>query len=297
MAGATRRRILIAGLGGLGAAGVAGAAGAALVEAGTLPGKVRLDRALGRCGDRPPVPAETADVRTVPFRSDARRIDTAFTLVTPKGHAVKGLPVVLMLPGLGGDSRALLGIYADRYLAQAVAHGMPPFALVGVDGGSVYWHKRATGDDPQRMVTGEVLPRLRRLGLRTDRIGLTGWSMGGYGALLLAGTLGPRRVAAVAASSPALFGSYAKAHAANPGSYDGPADFAAHDVLARLASLAGVPTWIDCGTGDPFAPMVEKARSGLAERPAGGMFGGCHDAAYWMRRSPARVAFLGRHLP
>ncbi|MQY03056.1 alpha/beta hydrolase [Actinomadura macrotermitis] len=297
MTGLTRRRVLLAGLGGAGAAGLAGAGMAGLVEAEVLPGKVRLDRALGKCGDTPPVPAERADVRTERFRSAARGRDVAFTVASPRGHALKGLPVALVLPGLGSDSSALSGMNLHAYLAQAVAHGAPPFALVGLDGGDTYWHRRANGDDPQKMVTDEVLPRLRRLGLRTDRIGLSGWSMGGYGALLLAQALGPRRVAVAAVSSPALFRSYAKARAANPGSFDDEADFARHDVVARLDRLRPIPLWIDCGTSDPFAPVVRDALGRMSPRPEGGLFGGCHDGAYWRRRTPGRLAFIGRHLP
>ena len=55
------------------------------------------------------------------------------------------------------------------------------------------------------MVVDELLPLLADHGLRTDAIGLMGWSMGGYGALRLAGLLGPGRVRVVVAASPALW--------------------------------------------------------------------------------------------
>ena len=51
-----------------------------------------------------------------------------------------------------------------------------------VDGGDTYWHSRADGDDPIGMIIYEVLPRLASAGMRTGRIGITGQSMGGYGA-------------------------------------------------------------------------------------------------------------------
>ena len=49
------------------------------------------------------------------------------------------------------------------------------------------------------MVLEQLLPRLQEQGLRTDRLAFHGWSMGGYGALRLAGILGASHVRAVAA--------------------------------------------------------------------------------------------------
>jgi S-formylglutathione hydrolase FrmB len=289
----SRRTLLVGGLAGLGGLAAAGL-GAGLVEAEVLPGKLRLDRALGRCGAAPPTPAETADLHELPFRSAARGTDVNMLVMTPRG-AGKGLPVVVLLHGLGGTARAGLGLHYDRHLAHVIAHGTPPFALVGVDGGGTYWHPRASGDDPQRMITHEVLPRLRKQGFRTDRIGLMGWSMGGYGALLLAETLGSARVAALAATSPAVFTTYANARATNARAFDDAADFARHDVQAGLDRLGGVAAWIDCGHSDPFADVTGRLRSRL-HQPAGGLYEGCHDGNYWGRRAQDQLTFLGRHL-
>lgn len=287
----SRRNLLIAA--GLGSAGAAGL-GAGMVEAGVLPGKVRLDRTLGRCGDRPPIPAERAVVRRQGFRSVARGRAVEMVVITPRGAAGR-LPVVIAMHGLGGNAGGVLGHAYDRFLARAVDRGVPAFALVGVDGGSTYWHPRASGDDPQKMITHEVLPRLRRLGLGTARIGLMGWSMGGYGALLLGQTLGPERVAAVVASSPAVFLTYRDARSANPHAFDGADDYRRHDVLTGLDRLRSAAIWVDCGRSDPLAPAAERIRAGL-RAPAGGIHAGCHDGAYWMRRAPGQLAFLGRHL-
>jgi S-formylglutathione hydrolase FrmB len=289
----SRRALLVTGLAGLGCLGAAGL-GVGLVETEVLPGKLRLDRALGRCGDAPPVPAETAVLQARTFRSAARDKDVNLLVMTAQA-AVKGLPVVILLHGLGGNARAGLGHRLDRHLAHVVAQGTPPFALVAVDGDDTYWHPRASGDDPQKMITDEVLPRLRKQGFRTDRIGLLGWSMGGYGALLLAQTLGSSRVTAVAASSPAVFSSYVNAKATNAQAFDDAGDFARHDVSAGLNRLDGVSTWIDCGHSDPFADVTGRLRSRLHE-PAGGLFEGCHDGSYWGRRAQGQLTFLGRHL-
>ncbi|MCW2885016.1 MAG: Alpha/beta hydrolase family protein [Streptosporangiaceae bacterium] len=289
----SRRGLLVTGLAGLGVLGTAGL-GAGLVEAEVLPGKLRLDHALGRCGAAPPVPAENAVLQDQTFRSAARGKNVNLLVMTPPG-AGRGLPVVILLHGLGGNARAGLGHRLDRHLAHVAAQGTPPFALVGVDGDDTYWHLRSSGDDPQKMITNEVLPRLHQRGFRTDRIGLMGWSMGGYGALLLAQTLGSSRVTAIVASSPAIFSSYPNAKATNAGAFDDAADFARHDVMAGLGRLRGVATWIDCGHSDPFAHTAERLRSRL-HGPAGGLYEGCHDGSYWGRRAQDQLSFLGRHL-
>lgn len=288
---------MIGGLAGIGAA-AAGGTGLTLVDQGVLPGKVRLDRALGRCGDLPVPPAATTTVRTLTLRSARRRTDVAVTIVPPSpGAALDGMPVAIALHGNGGTGAATVrGSALDRYLPHAVAHGgVPPFAVVAVDGGGdTYWHARANGDDPLAMIVDELLPLLREQGADVGRVGVIGWSMGGYGALLLARRLGPARTAAAVASSPALFRSHADARASNPRAFDGPDDFARNDVFAGLDGLRGIPLRVDCGTSDPFAPMARRLRDRL--RPEGGMSGGCHDGAYWRRRLPGQLAFLGRHL-
>ncbi|TYB41776.1 alpha/beta hydrolase [Actinomadura chibensis] len=293
----TRRALLLGGLGAAGAAVATGGTAYALVENEVLPGKVPLDRALGRCGRVPAPPAASAAVERMTWRSARRRADVTATVVPPRGRSLRGLPVVVALHGSGGSgASAVRGLALDRYLPDAVARGgVPPFALVAVDGGpDSYWHPRANGDDPLGMIIDELLPRLRERGAQTDRIGAIGWSMGGFGALVLTRRLGAARMAAVVASSPALFASYGDARAANARAFDGAADFRRHDVFAALDALRGVPLRVDCGTSDPFAAMARRFRDRV--RPEGAMAGGCHDDAFWRRRLPAQLAFLGHHL-
>ncbi len=102
------------------------------------------------------------------------------------------------------------------------------------------------------MIIHEVLPRLAAAGLRTGAIGITGESMGGYGALLLAERLasppdadGRARFpapAAVAALSPAVFGSYASARSASGSAFDSQADFDHNNVVTGLAALTDRPS-------------------------------------------------------
>ena len=292
------RRSFVFGGAGLGAVAVTGGVGAVLVEEGVLPGKVALDRAIGRCGSEPAVPAAAGVVRSWTFRSRRRGTDVTAVVVTPAGiTSPRGLPVAVALHGNGGTGASVVsGLQLDRYLTDAVrVRGVPPFALVAVDGGaSTYWHPRASGDDPIRMITEELMPLLERKGVRAGRFGVIGWSMGGYGALVLAEAVGAPRMAAAVASSPALFPSYGNARHTNHLAFDGPDDFARNDVFARLDRLRGVPVWVDCGTSDPFAPMARRLRDRL--HPLGAMGGGCHDGAFWKRRLPGQLAFLGRRL-
>jgi enterochelin esterase-like enzyme len=294
----TRRALVLGGLGGIGAVAVTGGTGYALVESETLPGKVRLDRALGRCGDVPAPPPASVRTETMTWRSAHRRTTVTATVVPPAANrSPRGLPVVVALHGTGENGSSLVrNLALDHYLPDAVANGgVPPFTLVSVDGGpSTYWHPRAAGDDPVGMIVDELLPRLRERGARTDRVGAIGWSMGGYGALVLARRLGPARTAAVVASSPALFGSYEDAIATNRRSFDDAADYHRNDLFAALDELEGIPLRVDCGTSDPFADRVREFRDRV--RPEGGLEDGCHDAAFWRRQLRRELAFLGHRL-
>jgi enterochelin esterase-like enzyme len=295
----SRRCLLVGGLTALGTAAVAGvASGYELVEHGELPGKVRLDRALGRCGTVPGAPAATGVSRTATFSSRRRGVDVTYVTVLPAGvTSPRGLRVAVALHGDGGTAVSTVRDLAlDHYLADAVTNrGAPPFALVAVDGGANgYWHRRADGDDPIGMIVDELLPRLTGIGAKVDRIGAIGWSMGGYGSLLLAETVKAPRMAAVVASSPAIFPTFENAQRTNHEAFDNPTDFATNNVLTHADQLTSIPTRVDCGTSDPFAPMVRRLREHV--HAEGGMTGGCHDGAFWRPKLPAQLTFLADHL-
>lgn len=99
-------------------------------------------------------------------------------------------PLAVALHGYGGDADwPFNGVHIERHVAQA------GLAVATVDGGNFYWHARRSGIDPAAIIVQDLLRLLARKGLDTARIALMGWSMGGYGALLLASRLGPCRVA------------------------------------------------------------------------------------------------------
>ena len=176
----------------------------------------------------------------------------------------------MVLHGRGNNhasafDRNYLGL--DRFLAASVRAGGTPFALASVDGGETYWHERDGGEDAGAMVVDEFIPMLAEHGLDTRRVGFLGWSMGGYGALALAGRLGPARTVAVAAESPALWHDFADSA---PGAFDSPSDFIDATVFGRQNALDGIKVRIDCGEGDPFYAATRDYVEGFTLPPAGG---------------------------
>ncbi|MCL9761299.1 esterase family protein [Frankia sp. AiPa1] len=231
-----------------------------------------------------------AVVTATSFASAARGRQVSMVVVAPAGGA-RDLPVCLVLHGRGDDARGSVGLLGlDTLLPAAIRAGVAPFVLVTLDGGTAYWHRRASGDDPEAMILDEVRPRLAAAGMRAERIAALGWSMGGYGALLLA-RRHPDLVVAAAASSPAMWHTYA---ASAPGAFDSSADFAAHRVLGA-GPAPGVAYRIDCGSSDPFAAVSREAVTQL--RPTEYSLGaGGHTPGYWRSVAPAQLTFVGTAL-
>lgn len=222
------------------------------------------------------------------FVSAARGgISTNWAIARPPGQT-KPLRPVIALHGKGNDAAAVMAGGVEQGLAQAVNAGLPPFAVVSVDGGGGYWHKRADGDDAGAMVLNELIPMLDSHGLDTSRVGFLGWSMGGYGALLLGGRLGPGRTAAICAVSPALWTS---SGAAAPGAFDGPDDYAANSVWG-MPALGSIPIRIDCGDSDPFYSATKQFIAQLPNPPAGGFSPGGHDGGFWSSQLPAEMTWM-----
>lgn len=247
-------------------AGLATAAGASLVGAPLA-------------SAAPPVSPSAAEPTYVTgsFPSAARGgAVTNWIIARPPGQTAALRPVIL-LHGKDSSANTVMSMGVEQFLADAVRAGLPPFAMAAVDGGNGYWHRRASGDDSGAMVLDEFVPLLAEHGLDTSRVAFLGWSMGGYGAMLLGSRLGQGRTAAICAVSPALWTS---SGAAAPGAFDGAADYEANSVWG-LAGLNGIPLRIDCGFDDPFYGATEQFIAQLPTPPAGGFAPGGHNAAFW----------------
>lgn len=196
-------------------------------------------------------------------------------MAVPGSGPARGL--VVALHGFGSNADMAFDLGLPDFVDQTRT------ALVSVDGGNGYWHARDDGTDSGSMVREELIP----LALGHARlpegmpVTLLGWSMGGFGALLIASDLGPHRVRKVVAVSAALWlhGSQTPAAA-----YDGEEDFDQHTVFRRTTRLHSMPVRLDCGTSDPFVA----ANRQLAERLPNAVHHfttGSHDFAYWHSRA------------
>ena len=234
-----------------------------------------------------PVPPVHLAVRSLSFVSAARHRSVGVRIVVPPELPTgKPVPVCLWLHGRGGSAASVTSeLRIPNFLAAAVADGVPPFAVVSVDGGTAYWHKRASGDDPEHMIMSELPGVLDREGIVADRWAIAGWSMGGYGALLLA-ERHDRFVAAVA-SSPAV---WRHGRDTAPGAFDSSTDFKANDVLAELSRLPKFVR-IDCGTDDPFASTTKEMLRRV-DGVEGTVSEGAHTMRFWRAMVPGQLRFL-----
>src|SRR5579884_1498611 len=90
------------------------------------------------------------------FVSAARGgMTTNWVMALPPGHTGPLRPVIA-LHGKDGNANTVIDLGIEDALAQLVKQGRPPFAVVGVDGGNTYWHRRSSGEDSGAMVLGEL---------------------------------------------------------------------------------------------------------------------------------------------
>ncbi len=267
-----RRRFLIVS-GGVLAAGATG--GGLLAATGDLPMPRQIRARLNDPGGTiPAVPA--GQVELEPVRSEARGRDVGVFTAVPAGHGDgAGLPVCLVLHGASATTADFARFGLPEFLTATVESGVPPFVLVGVDGGRTRWEGDGQSDDPQRMLREEVPMWCAERGFDPSRIAVHGWSMGGYGSLLLAAS-NPGWLRAVAVLSPAVGGGR----------------------LAELdTELDGERIAVWCGTDDALYGAVQNLAADIPGGPAIAEFApGGHTRSYWNTVTVDALSFVGRSL-
>lgn len=291
--GLVSRRQLIAGVG----VAALGAGTLAAVEAGVLPGRNQLHSFLGLNNEPAAAgPPSTGTMVSGEFSSQWMKDPTGWAINYPPGtEPGDPLPVLVALHGYNSNHEVLFdnGLNLDFFQAEEIKNGAAPFAIASVDGSNIYWHRRRSGFDPARMVREEFLPLLTERGLSTAKIGLFGISVGGFGAILLARTLGPERVAAVVTDSGAFWVEYGDAPAI---AFDDEADFLEHTPFGRQHELDGIAVRIDCGLGDDYYLATRAFVDGFETPPTSSFEPGAHEFTYWQRMAPAQMRFVAEHL-
>lgn len=287
----SRRRLLTAGagfavLGGLTACGSSNAA---------ISNQALADRAVGPVAEQADREGPTQISGSFVSEKMAGRL-TRWVVARPAG--VTGtLPVVLVLHALQTNEQSMFTrLHMHTALQDYVDAGNPPFALACADIGENYYHLRPDGADGGAMLLDEFLPMLaadRELLLSTDRIGLFGWSMGGFGALRLASILGAPKVAAVAVSSPALWGD---PHNFPARAFDSLADYRAKSLFGQQDRFSQIPLLISIGSSDQFFTYTRQWAAELQPPAAFGTSAGGHTNEFWRSVLPGQIAFLGREL-
>ncbi|SDO60041.1 Alpha/beta hydrolase family protein [Pedococcus dokdonensis] len=203
---------------------------------------------------------------------------------SPSGSSAAA-PVVVVLHGKGGDAS-----HAFRIMKLHEHVKETGLTLASVDGGDFYWHARRVGVDTGAMVIDDFLPLVRRETGYEGKVAFLGWSMGGYGSLLLASELGPDAVFAVVAESAAL---WTAPELSAEGAFDDRADFIAHDVFRRTDVLSKIPVRMDCGRSDPFVPGNKAFGKALPSAELTFDKGG-HTAEYWTSHGGPQLEWVRR---
>ncbi|HET9516948.1 MAG TPA: alpha/beta hydrolase-fold protein [Actinoplanes sp.] len=249
--------------------------GAALAATAAAVGGGRY--AHGRLYAQPARPTGPAgDERLERRASKARGTTVDFYTAVPAGHGDgAGPPVCLILHGASKTAADYRALGLGGFLTDAVRAGAAPFVLAGATGGRLSWRPGGR-DDPQAMVHEEIPAWCAERGFDVSRPAAWGWSMGGYGSLLLAATY-PGFLRAVAAFSPAV----------------APGD----DVFAQVDRLAGLPIGLWCGLADGLLDDVQALEEALPQPPAvTGYRLGRHNFGYWSTEIPQAFAFLAATL-
>ncbi|WP_175482747.1 alpha/beta hydrolase [Actinokineospora iranica] len=232
--------------------------------------------------------SQVQPVTTELYLSTGRYREVEAVIIRPAGVPVKPIPVCVALHGGIGGAKSFLDLGVPDILTGLVRDGVPPFAVVAVEGGN--W-VGGRNDDPQRMLNEDLPEWLDHHQLATTPFSTVGIGAGGTGALNLARTPG---FTAVAVISPILFDSWADAAAAKM--FTDRAHWERLDPLRHINEFAYLPVGVWCGTEDraylgnakTLAQRVKAARTSF-ER-------GGHNDQYFRRALPDALQFVGGYL-
>jgi enterochelin esterase-like enzyme len=254
----------------------------------------------------PAIPMQGLEFLTVKSNALRQRADVTL-FVPPEARAVADLPIVMLLHGVYGShwAWALKGA-AHVTTARLIDEGtLPPVALLmpsdGLWGDGCGYVAHAA-QDFERWIVDEV-PALAVATVAGctahSPLLVAGLSMGGFGALRLAGKH-PRRFAAAAAHSTitdiAQFD--ALVEEARDDWSNVPAD---RSVLAALTGATAPlpPLRFDCGRGDPLLAANRTLHEALDKASIAHRYAECsggHDWAYWSSALEDTLHFFGEVL-
>ena len=267
---------------------------------------------------------DRADCRA--FRSALLHSSVRYCVFLPPSYAApeakaKKYPVLYLLHGLGGNEQtaALDGEWSNlQDLRRQKMIG--EFLVVAPDGGGTFYINSRDGKTPYSdFFVREFIPYIERTyRARTERAerGITGFSMGGYGALRMAFAY-PELFGSVSAHSGAIMrappqGVGTVASSGNPAAqlitniFGNPIDRNFWDlnspyVLARknAAALMRMKIYFDCGTEDSYgfyrgASELHETLDGLKIPHEFHLYPGGHSISYLLAHRDASFAFHWR---
>lgn len=254
----------------------------------------------------PAITADGLEFATVKSRALGRRADVTL-YVPPAARGVADLPIVVLLHGVYGShwAWALKGA-AHFTAAWLVDEGaLPPVALLmPSDGlwGDGSGYVKHVDHDAERWIIDEMPALARQViagcSARSPLL-VAGFSMGGFGALRLAGKYPERITAAAGLSSVTDVAQFDALIEEDRGGWsDDPAD---RGVLAALTGATAPlpPMRIDCGLDDPYLEANRELHRALQAAGIAHHYvesAGGHDWEYWSATLEHTLRFFGQVL-